>query len=409
MKLKTLILAAVLLAAFIAPAYAQEMPAPGTVIDKNNFKKYAHLFPEELSGLFMDGWGGLMVPARITVSETKSTPTPKAYVDYSAKNKGKYGLDANGHVTGGWARDGMPFPDLQKNDKDFAAKLMWNFKARYIWDDEHDLAGGGSFEKRKGEPVRWNTAESFWPYFRNRMFTNPKPNMENPVGLYNALVFHYKLPDSVKNTITLAYQYTDMKKPDETYLYLPSMRRVLRAEAGQRSTPMLGSTNALDDFMGGFDGRIPDFSYTFIKEQKVLQCMENKVTVKQARLAKSDLPYHTEGYELRDSYVVEIRPKDPKYPQSKKRLWIDKENLQILYCVAWDRAGKVWKVWSQNYRKFPVLASSTAGEKFAVIDGTIGVDLQFGMATYYASDNVINTGKYSYSDVTPANLLKLAR
>ena len=128
MKLRTLILAAIPMAAFIAPAYSQEMPAAGTVIDKSNYKKYAHLFPEEFAGMFIDGWGGLVVPARITVVETKSTPTPKAYIEYSAKNKGKYGFDATGHVTGGWTRDGMPFPDVQKTDKDFAAKLMHSYK-----------------------------------------------------------------------------------------------------------------------------------------------------------------------------------------------------------------------------------------------------------------------------------------
>lgn len=40
-------------------SFGQEMPKPGEVIDKSNYKKYAHLFPEEgwLEG-FENGWGG---------------------------------------------------------------------------------------------------------------------------------------------------------------------------------------------------------------------------------------------------------------------------------------------------------------------------------------------------------------
>ena len=47
------------------------MPEPGTVIDKTNIKKFAHLFPEAYLPVFEDGFGGLMEPASITVSEPK--------------------------------------------------------------------------------------------------------------------------------------------------------------------------------------------------------------------------------------------------------------------------------------------------------------------------------------------------
>ena len=406
MKLKTLILAAILMVAFIAPAFSQEMPAPGTVIDKNNFKKYAHLFPEEFAPAFMDGFGGIVQPIHANVVASTPLAMSKLYYDYSAKNKGKFGLDAQGNITGGWTYDGLPFPDLKPGDKDFATKYMWNYAGRYLWDDEHDKGGGGSFEKRKGEPLRWNTAESYWIYYKNRQMCSAKPNLENPSGLFYSLVFHYILPDSVKNTITLAYRYADMKKTDETYLYLPSMRRVLRAEAGQRSTPMLGSTNALDDFMGGFDGRTNDFTYTFIKEQKVLQVMDQKLTRQQARAwKKEEIPFGYDNYEIRTAYVIDVKPKDPRYPQSKKRLWIDKEIGQLLYAAAWDRAGKLWKVWSEAYKKYPFVGA----EKLAIFEGTFGVDIQFGMASWFSTENEINTCKFSYNDSTPAALLKRAR
>ena len=158
-----------------------------------------------------------------------------------------------GNVTNFSRGVGLPFPDLDKSDKDFITKFMWNFDNRYRYDDMVDSSKGGSWEKRKGDAARYNTAKTELIYYVNRMASDPKPNLDNPMGLFNTMVFHYLLPDSVKNTIMLTYRYTDVKKNDDTYMYLPSMRRVLRAEAGQRSTPVLGSTQALDDF-GCFDG-----------------------------------------------------------------------------------------------------------------------------------------------------------
>ncbi len=384
-------------------SFAQEMPKPGMTIDKSNYKKYAHLFPEEWAQAFEDGFGGIMSPIHFNVTATKPAPEPKAFLDLSAKNKGKFGLDAQGNLTGGWAYDGFPFPDLDRNDKNFAIKYMWNFQARYIWDDHHD--NGISYERRRGEDLRYKMLEQIWIYFKNRIICNPNPVMPTPNGLFRAQLLHFKTPDSIKNTMNLSYRYADPKKPDDTYIYLPSMRRVLRAEAGQRSTPLLGSTQALDDF-NGFDGNTNEFTYTLVKEQKVLAIMRGvKLTQKEAMgWNKKDVPFPYDGYEIRDAYVIDIKPKDPRYPQSKKRVWIDKEARQVLYTIAWDRAGKVWKVWQEAYKSIPV-----GNDTFLAVSGVFGVDVQFGMATYYLPDSEINTCRYNYNDVTPQALLKRAR
>ena len=404
MKLKTLILAAILMAAFVAPAYAQEIPAPGTKIDKNNYKKYAHLFPEEFLPVFTDGFNGLVSPIEVNVMAPTNIGFPKAFHEYSAKNKGKYSVDASGQIVPFFPREGLPFPDLQRNDKDFLVKFMWNFDNKYTHDDMHDTSKGGSYEKRRGEPVRWNTSEILSADFRNRMFAKQKPNLTNPINLFNTMLMHFVLPDSIKNTMLLTYRYVDSKKIDDTYMYLPSMRRVLRAEAGQRSTPVQGSVSATDDF-GGFLGRIPEFTYTFVKEQKVLAIIDSRFTGQVARnWKKGELPFPYEGYQVRDVYVIDVKPKDPKYPQSRKRLWIDKESLMVPYAASWDRAGKLWKVWF-NYLK---TKTSPTGEKYIAMDGNFGADIQFGLANSYAADLIFNTNNYTYEDFIPSALLKMA-
>ena len=405
MKLRTLIalMAVCIITALVAPAFSQEMPAVGTKIDKNNYKKYMHLFPDEFGQAFVDGFS-LIPPVYLTVGKTIPIVVPKEWLDYSAKNKGKYGLDAQGDLTGGYNREGLPFPGLQKGDKDFATKFMWNYDCRWTFDENKDLARGGSYEKRKGEPARYNNAHLIFLAFKGRMVVNPKPDLPNPIGLYKAFMVHYIRPDSVKNTINLTYRYADPKKTDDTYLYLPAMRRVLRAESGQRSTPLLGNIAALDD-MWGHDGRVPEFTYTLVKEQKVLAITDNKTVVNSTNWKSVDLPFYHDGWEVRDTYVIDIKAKDPKYPQGKKRIWIDKEDgASIYYAIAWDRQGKLWKIWTQSFKRHPML-----GQQMPVLDGVWGVDIQFGMSTFYAGDIAVNNQNYTYNDWTTSNLLKIAR
>ena len=409
MKLRTLIalMAVCIITAFVAPAFSQEMPAPGTVIDKNNFKKYAHLFPEEFAPAFLDGFGGVTQPVKVKVSSPSPTVgQPKSYLALSAKNKGKYALDAQGDIANFKRGVGLPFPDLDKNDKDFINKLMWNYDNRYKTDDNEDDGIAGSWEKRRGEPVRYNNGRTQQIFYANRLGADPKPNLPNPIGLFTSLVLQYYRPESVRNTIMLSYRYTDLKKPDDTYLYLPSMRRVLRAEAGQRSTPILGGLQALDDF-DGFDGRTSDFTFTFVRDQKVLANVNDKATPNIGRdwQPKGELWWKSEGWEPRDAYVIDIRPKDAKYPQGRKRIFLDKDSLSVLYSIAYDRAGKLWKVWNASRMVY----SLPNGEKFSYMSGFFGVDLQFGMAGNFGLYPAINTGKITYNDATPASLLKRAR
>lgn len=408
MKIKTMVSQFIVAALFLVAitAFAQELPAPGTTIDKSNYKKYQHLFPEELAPAFENGFGGVIQPIRMNVVATKkATGMPKAYLDLSAKNRGKYSIDANGNVTPAFtASDGMPFPDLKKGDKDFLIKFMWNQYYTYDSDDYVDVSSN-SYTRRKGEPAILNGGLNNGCRFVARIVDAPKPTLQNPLGLYRTLIIQMLRPESVRNTMTMMYRYTDPNKPDDTYLYLPAMRRVLRAESSQRSSPIQGTIVSLDDVQG-FDGRVQNFTYTLVEEKKALIIMDQtKLRAAADTWKKGELPWHYDEYMLRDVYVIDIKPKDPRYPQSRKRVYVDKENYHNYHVVAWDRAGKVWKVWTYATTLFPT-PGGDVGVKYNTYSG---VDVQFGMGNTYVSKMSINNNKLTYGDFTPAALLKRAR
>ena len=187
------------------------------------------------------------------------------------------------------------------------------------------------------------------------------------------------------------------------------MRRVLRGEAGVRSTPLSGSITALDDFRG-FDGKTFAFNYKFIKEQKILACTESnlstKSTMKKYEESGGDLPFGGENWSVRDVYVVEVTPKESRYPMSKRILCIDKEGLSVLDNIIWDRAGKLWKIVYATYAR----GKLPDGDNFMVNTNLFTIDLQGGRVDYFVNDFTKTYGNgITYSDVMPSALLKRAR
>ena len=205
----------------------------------------------------------------------------------------------------------------------------------------------------------------------------------------------------------LFYRYLDPKMPDDTYMYLPSMRRVLRGEAGQRSTPIMGSSQSPDDFEG-FDGRVPEFNFKILREQKVLGVADARRQTPDDPDVKvlKELPFMKDNYEIKDVYVVEIVSKNPKYPQSRREIYLDKENGRNIYwATAWDRAGKVWKVWQISFIREPL----PNGEIMNSLYGIYGSDIQFGLGNYFFGEWKINGQGLKHTDLLPSSLRRKAR
>jgi hypothetical protein len=58
-------------------------------------------------------------------------------------------------------------------------------------------------------------------------------------------------------------------RQDDTWLYLPSLRRVRRLSSAQRSDSIFGQDTDVDSY-GGYAGQIPWFTWTFLGEKTML-------------------------------------------------------------------------------------------------------------------------------------------
>lgn len=391
---------------FAIPAFAQQaLPSAGTVIDKSNIDTYKHLFPEEFLEAFTTGWE-LVEPLSLTVKDPVDNPVPKPFLDASERNHGKYSLDADGYIVGGDYADitGYPFPDLSPEDDDFVQKFMWNLDYRYNSDDGDSIFT--NYQKRRGAATNISVVESTTVNFQGRMYDDPKPLYKTKTNLRSVQLLNVVYPPVQKNFLTLLVRYIDQKADDTTYVYLPSMRRVLRGEAGQRSTPINSSTQAPDDFNGGFAGRIPEFNYKLIEEKKMVVLGDAKLGYTEMKNKTfENIPIEKDNWMVKDVYVIDIVPKDQKYPQGRKRIWVDKETYWPYYAAAWDRAGALWKIW-QTAACVQPLAS---GDTVPYFKGMLGMDIQLGYAVQMFSDWGLNGNGLTEADVSTSAMRKIAR
>lgn len=120
-------------------------------------------------------------------------------------------------------------------------------------------------------------------------------------------------PADVKGVGHLNYEYDDISKDDDTWLFLPALKKVRRIAGSARNDYFMGSDFTYDD-MG--DRQVEEDTHTLI------------------------------GEETRDGqpcWIVESKPLDSSSMYSKTISHVRKDNYVIVYVEYFDRQGKPLK------------------------------------------------------------------
>lgn len=341
--LKLLVALSCIFAICIMPVFTAAgdvKPKAGDVIDASNIEQYKDYFPDFMQRFIKDGWG-LEIPTIVHVQDYKENLLPKYFRDATESNRGKVTLNEDGTLSG-YDYRGFPFAEIKEPNK--AMKIMWNNYYKYKGDDfcyPKPFMGSG---KRKGGRVTYG-AGKYWNIKYVGRLMIPPINIKNPYGLLWSSNFVSESPGS-NGLYSLTWRYLDLNKSDDMWAYIPTLRRTIRMISSERSNPVQGSSMSYDD-QYGWDGNIFNFEYKLVEEKSLLQimnCSEEIIMSKypegynKAIMTGPDFPY-----ELREVYVVEVRAKDQRYPESKRYLWILKENFIPSYSQNYDKNGELWK------------------------------------------------------------------
>lgn len=356
--------------------------SPGEIITKDNMDKIKSLVTPSIEWVLRRG-------ARIEIGAYQPVGWPRRYKEATEKYAGQVRLSADGlrienHVAG------MPFPQVDPNDPQAAVKIMWNYEYRpYPGTDDFveydfpaismDISGS---EGGKVDRV-FQIGDSRRLYYNARLVVDPKPELPNPKGYrFQDLIGPLLAPYDLKGLGGLTYRYIDSSKQDDTFLYLPSLRRVRRLSTAQRSSALFGQ-DADPDSYWGYSGHIGWMDWKLLGEREMLGVLHGKEFPMKACPPPANFMF-CDVWEKRQVYAVEGVSKLPQYAYGKRVIFIDKESYIVTYEDIYDKGGQLWKVWIDHYtmRKQGRAGTPQYEEDQAFYTGFAMIDMQVNHATY---------------------------
>jgi hypothetical protein len=381
------VLPPLLLPLLLAPLASADV-AVGDVITPANREKVKDLLPEDLYAYAVQNFEGL----NITIAPTGDyTPHPR-YVEATTKYACQASLDEKGNLVNYTA--GQPFPysewakeatghacDLKRDDPRFALKLAWDVNYRWQGPGHNYPHWGFSYMRNEGKKL-WRLGQGVYrrTYFSHRADLLPERDELDPgTDVEWAEFFEIMDPFDLRGTMYLLYRYTDPAKEDDTWAYIPSLRRVRRVAATQKSDSLMGTEFTLEDF-ALFSGYVTAQDWEFGGESEGIAAMSTRRQCfplnmgedvarrleGMERLGTLDewqtchfgpygaLPFVEERWEKRTMFRLDDYPQQKGHPYSLKKIWYDKETMAPKYAFAYDRAGEPYKIlvtvhqWSED-------------------------------------------------------------
>jgi Protein of unknown function (DUF1329) len=356
---------------------------PGDAITKANAEQVKDLVSPGVLWCLKRGW-----PMKIV--DYKKIEPPKAYLDATEKYSAQVKLAADGLNIEGYVA-GMPFPKLDPNDPKIATKVMWNYEYKWLVTDDSDAR---NFDADTGPTFGGDTPMSVERHFLidhvrvlryvGRLVLDPKPVWETKEGFQTKNTLHPILePFDLKGVGGLSYRYIDPSKTDDTWLYLPSLRRVRRLSTAQRSDALFGQDADIDSFYG-YAGHIAWMDWKFLGEKQMLGAWHGQNFPVKYGTGGSDFAFD-DVWEKRPVYVIEGVSKLPQYAYSKRVIYVDKEAWGVPFSDMYDRRGELWKVWlnlfSMRKKPFDAAKTSTYETDMPFLPSIVMVDTQLQHAT----------------------------
>jgi len=260
---------------------------------------------------------------------------------------------------------GMPFPQETidcKGDPQAGVKWIWDFD--YQWDG--DGARASFFYSY------WDRGEQLPLYYEGSAKTIKLANRveseyldENGGDIFrgekrkNTFGVQVDAPFDARGIMLISYRYKSTDGPrtgaknDDTWVYVPSLRRVRRISTAQRTDAVAGTDFTFDD-LRSFAGIPPQYEWKCMGEMKMLAPFNTQVKAypydKEHNFGPYGLSFADDTWELRDVVMIRMTPKNKDHPYHHKDIYIDKETLTALYSFAYDQKEELWKIITHNKR-----------------------------------------------------------
>ena len=334
----------------VAPVGVHAQPKPGDVVTRKNVEVLDDYISPGMRWAVENGMD-------VNVVEYKKIEEPKIYTAATEKYSAQVKI-ADDDSLENWVA-GRPFPVIDSNDPQAAIKLMYDFEnTHYFTDDLNvhlpdadtgalyvDASGHRKYVVERHFIVDWSRRLRFEGRLRHEPIPAfPDTDVFGKQGFYPLIE-----PFDLKGVGSISFRYKDAARQDDTWLYIPTIRRVRRMSSAQRSDALFGQDIDLDSF-GGYAGQIPWFEWKLIGKKPMLGSLHGKNLPPKVCPGDGGMTY-CEDWEMRpEVYIIEGKPKVPSYAYSKRVIFLDKETYFILYADMYDHNSELWKSVIQNIR-----------------------------------------------------------
>jgi hypothetical protein len=332
---------------FTVSGWATADVQPGDIITKENMDKAGDLLIPTMQWFVQQGMQIKVIPYR-------KVELPKLYKEATEKYAAQVQLSPDGREIFNYVA-GLPFPTIDPNDPLAAFKVMWNHEQKPTYIDNVGTEWITELVNSKGELERtYGSQYGRRMMWTGRLYTEPKPVIpHNPPVRYTEQFGPLFIPNDLKGASALTFRYLNKGDPDDSYMYLPELRRVRRLSVANRSDAFWGSDIDLDS-VWGFASKVSYWTFRLLAEKEILAPVHSgKYGDRSVWCANPDgasgvkafLPCNID-WEKRQVYVIEGLPTAyTQYAYSKRIMYVDKDFWNMNYDETFDQGGELWKCW----------------------------------------------------------------
>ncbi|MCC6641110.1 MAG: DUF1329 domain-containing protein [Deltaproteobacteria bacterium] len=294
----------------------------------------------------------------------------KEYVEATQRFKGKSKIGPDDSLEGYIA--GQPFPIEEincKGDPQAGTKIMWDFDAQWEGDGTRTRYFYSYWDRGEQLPLYYEGTSktiSLAHRVEKDLLDTQDGDLFRGEKRKSAFGVEVTAPFDARGIALITYRYKssegprDQAKNDDTWVYVPTLRRVRRISTAQRTDAVSGTDFTFDD-LRSFAGIVPQYTWECLGEMDILAPVNSKVKaypyVKDHNFGPYGLSYADDRWELRKAIKVRMKPKNPDHPYHHKDIYIDKQTMSALYSFAYDQKEELWKIiwhdkrWSDDGNK----------------------------------------------------------
>ena len=398
-------------AAEASAAEVRDETPPTGKITMGNWRQYREYMPDGMAMLF-EGKYFWKMPSDIQmdIGPTVIHSLPKNYLNATEKYSAQVKLVdlPDGALTLSGYQGGIPFPNPAEPHAGW--KILANLWFRYLPHLSVDT-NGVVCTMDSGNHVSCKTGMKVY----RQLAFNTDPGVPATVagaeGKYFTQYESVKEPEQERYTTVLTISYADLTRPEDVYVFIPSLRRYQPISASARCSADLGTDETPDDRRYGFNVNLTGIKAELLGEKKILALMD--FSIPSGRFPDNyDLPLGWPKpswgkWQIRSVYVVKVTKlgSGAGHCLGKRVVYVDKATYAPLWEDLYDENMKPWRFVGFFLRTLDVLGTGAVDTSNSMVYGFW--DVKYSHATIFAEPG---EGEPFYiNQQTPNDFLDLER